>query len=88
MREENTKFGVASIKKYTVINVYDCVNVNVFARLIRHMGLNCIELVYSENLLAILTQYLPDIILLDQFHPNDLEICRQLKINERQEISL
>jgi DNA-binding response OmpR family regulator len=26
---------------------------------------------------------LPDIILLEQFHPNDLEVCHQLKINEK-----
>jgi CheY-like chemotaxis protein len=83
MREENIKFDLASIKKYTVLDVYDCVSVNFFSRLIRHMGLNCIESVYSENLLEIATQYLPDIILLEQFHPNDLEVCHQLKTNEK-----
>ncbi|WP_176453250.1 PleD family two-component system response regulator [Pseudanabaena sp. SR411] len=77
------KFDIASTKKFTVLDVCDFVSVNFYARLIRGMGLNCIELVYSENLWEIATQHLPDIILLEQFVPSHLNICSQLKTNEK-----
>jgi response regulator RpfG family c-di-GMP phosphodiesterase len=72
-----------SVKKATVLYIYNFFSVLIVPKYLVHFGCNCITALYKENFIEIAAEQKPDIIILDQFSTSEIGFCRQLKNNEK-----